>query len=575
MKSYIDFFETFKGEFIASKKFRSRFINYWGTTEIDGVRVLNKRFTIYPGTNTNVNIGKLCRLLGMWSQVKEANFSTIAGYYLYFNPNKDKESQEELKEELLAEKIDLYCPLDVWKYATINYIDKNDPTKFDGWTKEQILTYIDNDYRNIFDYGNGFVAADTVEEEAIGKYVLFDDGTEFEVEVLSVVKTAIVPEIADNHWVSNKNRRTRYTGLSMEIRFKRITVDVSVSGALMTAIKSETSSNKIKQLAAMQASTSSIYNTDGYSIWDSPTTTSDIWYKDRLRYDALMSQGVRTKDVLKILLGTLDTGQIKKKVKWYKKILGFVLIVIAIAIAVFSVGTGAPLSTMLTAIAIAVGVSVLVMTVIQAQWAKSNAAAAGYMGRWVKIGGIVSMVAGITAAITNIATNLAAEAAKQSATQAIASASSLTLAEASAITASMTTAEIAATNVALGITGEITVSTVTTMAKDWLMSSWKSMSLKVAGMAVSSRQADMESRLQDKSEYLQELQDANEEAADKNMSIGLKDLEFYTDNLDRIKTRYDYDYLYEPEASTIHIGNIQRASSYKATGLNLRAEDLM
>lgn len=575
MKTYIDFFETFKSEFIGAKKFRSRFINYWGTTEIDGVRVLNKRFTIYPGTNTNVNIGKLCRLLGMWDQVKEAKFNTIAGYYLYFNPNKDKESQEELNEELLAEKIDLYCPLDVWKYATINYVDKNDPAKFDGWTKEQILTYIDNDYKNIFDYDNGFVTGDTVEEEAIGKYVLFDDGTEFDVEVLSVVKTSVTPEIADNHWISNKNRRTRYTGLSMEIRFKRITVDVSVSGALMTAIKSETSSNKIKQLAAMQASTSSTYNDDGYSTWESPTTTSDIWYKDHLRYDALMAQGVRTKDVLKILLGTLDTGQIKKKVKWYKKILGFVLIVIAIVVAVVTAGAGAPISTVLTAIAIAVGVSVLVMTVIQAQWAKSNAAAAGYMGRWIKIAGIVSMVAGITAAIQNIATNLAAEAAKQSATQAIASASSLTLAEASAVTASMNSIEIAAVNTAMGVTSELTVSTVASMAKDWMLSSWKSMSLKVAGMAVESRQSDMESSLSSKSAYAQELIDENEAAADKNMPIGLKDLQFYTENLNRIKTRYDYDYLYEAEASTIHIGNIQRASFYKATGLNLRAEDLM
>ena len=49
MKSYIDFFETYKGEMLGAKRFRNRFIRRWRTQTIDGVKVMKKRFTVYPG----------------------------------------------------------------------------------------------------------------------------------------------------------------------------------------------------------------------------------------------------------------------------------------------------------------------------------------------------------------------------------------------------------------------------------------------------------------------------------------------------------------------------------------------
>ena len=49
MKSYIDFFETYKGELLGTKKFRNKFIRLWGTETINGVQVMKSRFTVYPG----------------------------------------------------------------------------------------------------------------------------------------------------------------------------------------------------------------------------------------------------------------------------------------------------------------------------------------------------------------------------------------------------------------------------------------------------------------------------------------------------------------------------------------------
>ena len=172
MKSYIDFFETYKGELLGTKKFRNKFIRLWGTETIDGVKVMKSRFTVYPGylnknadgtyTDEAKKIQSFCKMLGSWSQIKESNFKAIAGYYFYLNPDKDDTS--ELSKELLAEKVDLFCPKDEWQECTINYIDQSNPTRFDGWTKEQILTYIDNDYANIFNNGNGFIIEDDIDK---------------------------------------------------------------------------------------------------------------------------------------------------------------------------------------------------------------------------------------------------------------------------------------------------------------------------------------------------------------------------------------------------------------------------
>lgn len=569
MKSYIDFFETIKSEFVGHKRFRSRFIKYWGTTTIDGVKVLNKRFTVYPGTNDDVTIAKMCRLLGMWDSVSDADFSKIAGYYLYLNPDKETENQEKLIAELLAEKIDLLCPLDTWKYATINYIDKNDPTKFDGWTKEQILTYIDNDYRNIFDYGNGFVAADTVDEEAIGKYVLFDDGTEFEVEVLSVVKTAVAIPVETTAWnLGDAQSRTRYTGLSVEIRFKRIAIDISVEGALMTAIKAEQDEYQVKKLAAMQKSTGTSYDDDGYSIWTgSTTTTNEIWYKDYMRYDAVMAYGIPSRYSNKILLSTLDTGYIKKKVKkWKKFLIDYLSITLIVGAIIIATITG-----QWWLVAVASGIVTGLQMLVAQHWGVEYGE---YMGRWVKVANIAAIVTGIYNIIQNIALRLGTEAAKQAATNALVQAGATT-AEATLVTATASIETLTAINTALGATSSITTSTILNVATELVIDSWKSIAFKVAEFAVKARQADMTADLAEKSAYAEELQDQLESSTDKNLHIGLMDLKTFPENLQRIKSAQEINYKYEKEYATIHIGNIQRASFYKATGLNLRAEDLM
>ena len=559
MKTYIDFFETLKGEFIGALKFRNKFVRLWGTTIIDDVKVMNKRFTIYPGHTTNKDIQRMCKMLGMWSSVTEAQFNTIAGYYLYFNPAKDSANQAELSRELLAEKIDSFCSKNVWIEGRINYIDKQNPTAFQGKDKQYILDYIDNDYRNIFSNENGFIVADNITEATMSKYVLFDDDNEFEVEV---IKTQVVP--IDKEIVLNtfNSKTVKYTGLTVEFKYRRIVEDVDPDKSLVTSMIEEKDIYQKEVLAELQRSTSGD-DDNAYGNWgQAAVTTNDIWYKDQLRYDVINSS-IQRKVAIPIILSLLDTGQIQKKVKWYKKILGFVILVIAVVIAAAT----QQWELTLPAVAYAVGAAVLVMTLIQAHWAKTNAAAAGYMGRWVRIGSIISTIAGIGATIQGIVREMA----KTALVTAAMETGKQTLIAAAA------EATVAVTKMSLGeALKTVTLDSVLSTAGQLITSNLKSIAFKVASYAISSRQAKMESNIANKSSELESQEDQIEAfTADKQSNFALEDMKVYTEQIKSAMSRYDYDALYSPEYATIHIGNIQRASSYKVKLPNNIVDDIM
>jgi len=567
MKSHIDFFETFKGEMLASKRFRNRFVRRWGTEIVDDVEVLKARFTVHPGHLIDNNIQNMCKMLGSWNQVKAANFKPIAGYYFWLNP--DKSDSSELERELLAEKVDEFCPKDVWQEATINYIDKADPNQFAGWTKEQILTYIDNDYRNIFNRDNGFVIEQDIDKLVMGKYVLFDDNTEFAVETVS---TGIAPiQVTPvSEQLFGKGKQKYYTGLNLVIRYKRIVEGINPNGLLIDTMIEEQNKEAVYALQQLQKSTFSGNSEEGLRAIKQ-TTTDAIWYKDQLRYSAVLAEGIKTKVAITNILSSLDTGQIKKKVKWYKKLLGFVLIVIAVTVAIITAGSGAPASTVLTSIALYVGIAVMIMVAIQVQWAKSNAASAGYMGRWIKIGNFISMVAGLASIATSFAKNAATQSIAQSSMQA-----GTTAATKEVATAAL---QEAATQVATMSFKEtlsaITIEGLKTTIKEMLVSSWKSIAFKVVSAATEMRQAETNADLQNKAQQLEESNEQLAEMMDKNLHIGVEDIQWYSDLSAKAQSRYDVNYLYEAEPSGMHIGNVCRPSFHNGKSMNLRAEDLV
>ena len=174
-KPHIDFFETFKSELLSGLRFKNKFMRYWGTTYIDGVHVLNKKFKIYPGTES-LNVQRMLKLLGMQEQINKQDFGELVSFSLWLNPKK-KESlldQEDIN-YLIAGKINNYIPINTSIDVDIQFIDEADPLKFVGWDKEQILAYVDSSYDTIYNTLTVHATGDTLVTEAIGGYLLFDN----------------------------------------------------------------------------------------------------------------------------------------------------------------------------------------------------------------------------------------------------------------------------------------------------------------------------------------------------------------------------------------------------------------
>lgn len=573
-KSYIDFFETLKYEFVGALKFKNRFKRLWGTELVDGIEVLKSQKTVYPGTS-DLDVQNLLKLLGARDSINNANFDGIVRYYFWLNPSKaDTLDQEDIR-DILTDRINNYVGVNKKVNTYLVFTDKNDPMKFNNWTKEQILLYVENNYDELYNSLSGIASGETLIDATIGGYLLFDNNQHFEITITKATVSALAISARDESVFGSVSRVTNYVSqIAIEIEATQNSLVTSTSNIITHMVDEQSEINR----TGIQMLAESTYNEplNGESFFRKARVekTDYIWYKGQMRVDFLDNKEMKTRDKIKILVSAIDTGYVQKKTKWYKKVLGFVLIVASIVISIVTVGWGAPLSTMLMAIGTAVGISTLAMTVIQSYWAKhGDPAAAGYMGRWIKIGSIISLIAGITNIIMNISKQAAIEAAKQSLIQ-----GGATAAEATAAVTAMDAASITSFNVANGVTVGISnyASAVGNMLFSSVTSGWQSMvstGMKVAKVALdtiskmrmNAYQSEVNTLTEENAKVSAELEDIN----DKEVHIGIENIKWYTDNLRIDNQRFDVNYLYEGTKM-----NIGRPSFYTAKGFNIISSDV-
>lgn len=567
-KSYIDFFETFKGEFLATTRFKNKFIRLWGTEYVDGIEVLKDKFVVYPNTSSQ-SVQRFLKLINAQEQINSAKFEGVTSYYFWLNSSKADTLSQDNIEDIIASKINAYCSIGEELQFTLTFSSNEDYSYFKGFTKTQIFNYIANDYDASYNKLENYAIGDTLLTNVVGSYILFDNNEHFNTTLVDAAVVAVP------YGENNISANTRYkASIVIKLKTKRIS-NVLSSSSLITHIIDE--SNEASRTALQQFLESDTNETvSNESIWIKVRKgkTDFAWYKGRLRVSFLNDKSIKTKDRVKILLSSLDTGYTQKKAKWWQKLLGPVLIVIAIIIAVVTAGAGAPISAYLTAIAVATGIAALTMTLLQVYFAKhGQAGAASYMGRWVKISSIISTVTGIAGMLNNLARKFATEAfvqetVKQGAQEtAVRSAAAL-----------MSTAELASANAALG--ASINISVVGTVVKEIVFSSvtsgWQSMvstAMKVVKfvtdivgkMKAKSMNSEINSLTEARDKVAEELEDMN----DKELHIGIENIKWYTDELRSDNLQFEVDYLYEGTQM-----NIGRPSFYTARGLNVISDDV-
>ena len=592
MKSYIDFFETLKGEFIGSLKFKNKFVRLWGTTTVDGIKVLNNRFVIYPGMESK-KVQSFLKHIGSLDSMKNNDFGNVVNYYFWINSSKaDTLSQENLN-DIIASKINEYCDVGEKLKINLNFSNAGDYNYFKNFTKQQIFDYVNNDYDAMYNTLDNYAVGETLLTTTIGTYILFDNGQHFDISIINASVSAIATRVRLN--ILDNNYTTVYkAGLSLEIQATRKD-NVTGSANIVTHMVDEasefkTESTRLQQLIESETNESTTSGSEW--IRNRIGKTDDIWYKGNMRLSFLDSNSIKTKEKIKILISALDTGYTLPKTKWWKKILGPVLIIVAIVLAVMSGGT---LGVVLMNIAINVGVSTLVMTGLSMYWGKhGDPVGAQYMGKWIKVGQIISAVAGIASIATNIAKQAALTNATTTATEtavATGEASTVTatsLGQTVTVTATPTVSAFGTTTtITQGGTGALAGQTASVGLTDFVSagwdsiyggvsSSWQSMAstgLKMVrfftNMRFQTQAKSLQNEINSKTEQLdkanQELEDINE----KEIDICNADIKWYTDGLKIQSQVYDFD---TPYGGTRF--NIGRPSFCTGRGSNIISNDI-
>lgn len=556
MKEYIDFFSTLQGELFAKNKLAHRLKKYWGTTFVDGVEVYNKKFVVWPNTHTP----RVRRVLSIFnipvSQINNQSKDGIEQLYLKFDEG--KQDTGSLSREVLATMLEADVPFNEWREFTLGYTDQSNPEKFNGWTVQQIFKYVDDNYKSSIYQNVAMNVSGNIEgiDDYIGAYVLLDNGVDFVVEAMEASVVSIPVEPAHDPKEADFNKRWEkpsmfVSGINVRYRYKRTGYLNDDSPVVKELASDIVYGNSTPRYSVGSAALSFLKR-------NSAGKTNILWYKGRIRVDT--AKKLKKHDYGKLIYGSVDLDYKKKKTSGWKKMLGPLIVVVAIVITVFTWGAASPLVTIATAATL----TTVALTVTQMVLAKNgDYDGASRMGRWIKITGIVSLVAGIGAVVQNLVRAAASEAIKQGAgqvaSQAVSSATSITIDN-----VVVQLSEISMQNYISGV-GNMLSSSVSSMT--WFDK--LSMASKVVGPAIDYREKNKMKELTSLSEEVKAQQSELADLYDKNLHLGLEDLRTYTKPLTQDNVQFQTDYLYE--GTKFHI----LRPSFARYGMNVISNDIL
>lgn len=617
MKEQIDFQTSLSTELILNKKWKYKFLKAWKTEMKGGVLVFKKRtYLYYEGgldSDDRLSRNRVCKLFGI--DRKSMQFGGQHEVWLYLRKNR-KPNLDFYDRNILALKINSFFTVDETRTMRITIADSNDPYKFNGWSKEQIWTYLDNNYENVLNENIIVSKGDKLLDCAIGKYVLLDDGTYFNV----VSQRAIITPVA-------KVRIQVVDGVDKEIKYyeSSINVDIKITrkdtftgnSPIVNAMITTTDPIEMQYIQSLIDSDHDRLESEGFvdvtTIGDvtspinsiSTPTYNSLWHHGQLRVDACTNASLlQSREFVKLIMATLDYDSTAQKSTKGERWLMPITFVIALVLAIF---TGGQSLTLWAAVFIATTVSLIVMMIA----AKTGATAAGVktMGKWVQGFNVVLTLIGIGVIISSIS-NAGTAAAQQAATQGANEAGQAAAADAATSTAINNALTGAAAGAAVGAgmsyatSGKVDLmSTVSGAAgggmvgtsatsagmsiTDYMLSSMKtsfelsfesvkrylSMALKVIETFTSwqtKNEAKSVKALTEEYTERQRLLDEEQSLiADQGMHIGMEYITNYTKPLTLQNLQYEVDYLYEPTKD-----NMCRGSFNTVKGLNVRSNDV-
>ena len=559
MKSYVDFFATLSGELRAKLQLASKLRKHWGVTTIDGIEVYKSSFMIWPGTEQE-SVKKVLKIFGIpIAEIKKSSKKGLTAISLTLNSTKADTTS--YSKEALATELEADIPFGEWREFTLSLTDNSDPSKFIGWTKEQIKTYVSANFGTLLDTTELVTEADLENaDDYLGMYVIAENGVDFEVQVIEAGITSV--GVVNAHDESQgdfalrwKNTTSYKSGINLRYRYRR-TGYLNDSSPIVEMMYTDLVNGRSGMTKAEEAALDAdVLN--GARLRSAKTRnwlarrggkTDTIWYNGYLRTST--ANTLNKHDYARVVFGALDFSYAKKKTKAWKKALGIVLVVAAFLVASFTAGWGSPLVA-IAAGATAAAVTATLVSMVMAKNGDYNGAE--YMGRWAKVAGIVALVAGIAAVIQGMLRQAAQasvqEAAKQAGQQA---ATDLLSAGASEVAATAAASAVEASVTASATVADITMEGMLEAGKNMLIqntvsSPFQAMSTasKVIGPMVEMREKNKAKQLDSLAKEAQAAQAQVADLYDKNLHLGLQDIRMYTKPFNVDNAQFEVDYLYE------------------------------
>ena len=550
MKEYVDFQATLQAELSAKLRLASRLKRMWGTHIDGGVEVYNEQFTIWPGTDTE-NVKQVLKLFNIpIADIQNQSKDGITRLYLKFNP--DKMDTTSYSREALATMLETRIPFGEEREFIYTHTDPSDPSKFVGWTSQQIADYVTSNVTAVTTTGISSTQSldDENIDDYIGPYIIAENGVDFEKSVVSATVVAVGG--TSSRWEVTENY---VSGIQIRYKYKRIGY-LDDNSPIVMDIYDDLVNTPINENAARRSIAVR-------KLLGRRAKTDTLWYNGKIRTES--SKLLKKHDYANLIFGSLDSGFDQKKAKGWMKILAIVIVVVVIAFT-GPAGGWAALGTMtttgaLTAVAMTAAAVTLALTVYSMALSKyGEPGAAVYVGRWIKVFSMVSMVTGVMAAYnTLIAEGAKVAAAEGAATAAAGSAEAVAMTNAVELGNGLVVdmSNITAQNL---IDGASNMFMKSMESSGWL--SKLSMASKVVNPIMDWRQGNLQKELTSMSEECRAQQAALAEEYDKNLHIGLEDIKMYTKPLTMANVQFETDYLYEPTKF-----NICR-TSFVRTGMN-------
>lgn len=537
----IDVYSTSTQQFLNRVGWKKKFLKLWGTTTIDGVKVLNKKHNFYPHpTNKDLFL-----LLNMYNQVKGTSMKGIDSAWITLSPSKAK--IPELTRLSLIQDLDFNVPTGRYELVigrkisvvkTINELGEESHSTVSGGDPLNLFT-------NTYIKQDGTYDASAIEQSLKANFLTlfnnyFMEGlSDSEIENLVTVtvlggSNAFLVTVIDATSSYSENGSTSSTRLN-----NAITLTLSITNVGVVASTDPIIDTILKFKDRVKADNMTIGDVLSMAYTRRLPVTNEFWYKDRLRASVFEVDTLKSKDCIELVTKSIDTGYKKKKVPWYKKIIG---IVVFIVVFYFTGGLGGTFASFAFSFSVAT-LAVALTSAAMARWGDTvGAEAVGKFAKTVSSIGVFVAIVSVINSISNVIVKAVTEAAKAGATQSL-------------------------TQMLVDKIKDFVISTFNRYTSQLSVSRAVELGNRLFGLYTRNKLEKLNDKVISTSNLLkkqeEEMKGHEIEEQQRLYHMGLMFSKVYTENIQQDMSEFAIDYKYEPtrypnQRGTLHIGNICR-----------------